>query len=141
MSDGLSDSKNLFFDPKYNAWKQEEIERLEVELNKQIRSCFYTVYTTPSWRTFMCLRCVHGYKCLLRVLSPAALDILIDLDEVGGKCAMFYKRNFLTKRMRYYHNHNTSIEWTWYKSGILRKRMQRASLAFGWSAFKWLEGR
>ncbi len=74
---------------------------------------------------------------MLHILSPAALDILIDLDEMGGKCAMFHKRSGKTERMKHYHCRNTGFNAAWYDTGIRRKRMSRAMLEYGRSAFEW----
>ena len=90
---------------------------------------FYTIYTTPSWRTFMCLRCVHGYSCPIRLLGCASLDILIDLDVQGGKCAMYWKRTWKTERMKFYHSFNTR-DWAWYPRSVLRKKRSRVMLAY-----------
>ena len=110
-------------------------------MTRDARSLFYTVYTTLSWRTFMCLRCVHGYKCALRVLSASSLDILIDLEVQGGICAMYWKRTWKTDRMMYYHHFNTGRDWAWYSRGILRRKLSRAMLEYGWSAFTWKRGK
>lgn len=95
---------------------------------KHKHSGFYEVYTTISWRNFMCLRCVHGPKCQLRLLSPAALDIIINLIQLMGKCAMFHKRDWWTERMRW-HRWNTRSDVYWYSIGIQRKLRSRTMLA------------
>lgn len=92
-------------------------------------SIFYEVFTTISWRNFMCLRCVRGPRCGMTVLSPSALDLLIDLNVQGGVCAMFYKRDWWTRRMRHYHHRNTWSELYWYATGIRRKMRSRVMLA------------
>ena len=94
---------------------------------------FYEVYTTISWRNFMCLRCVHGPACGLRLLSPSCLDILIDLDQLMGRCSMYYKRYYKTERMRW---HERNINHNWYYTGILRIKRSRAMLAAKKSAFE-----
>lgn len=95
---------------------------------------FYEVYTTLSWRNFMCLRCVHGPKCMLRFVAASALDLIIDLDQQMGVCSMFFKRSWQTDRMRY-HRWNTKSEIYWYAIGILRNKRSRVMLSAKKSAF------
>ena len=77
--------------------------------SKGVQGTFTKYFTTPSWRTFMCLRCVHGYKCILRCISDASLNIIIDLKMNSGPCQMFHKRMGSTFRMRSYHTKHTEV--------------------------------
>ncbi len=72
----------------------------------------------------MCLRCVHGYRCRIRLLPCDSLDLLIDLDVQGGICAMFWEQDWKTYRMEHYHDFNTK-SWLWYGVGILRRKLSR----------------
>ncbi len=97
----------------------------EAMSSKGVQGSFTKYYTTPSWRTFMCLRCIHGYKCILRCISDASLNIIIDLEMNSGPCQMFHKRTWDTDRMRLYHRFHTGANYVWYKAGILRKSRSR----------------
>lgn len=101
-------------------------------MGKHLRRAFYRC-TSPSWRTFMCLRCIHGYKCEIQKVNTSALYFLIDDNVV---CSMFHKQTWHTKRMQFYHRRNTGRDYYWRKTCILRRIRSRTMLAHGWSAFR-----
>ncbi len=94
--------------------------------SKKVQGSFTKYFTTPSWRTFMCLRCVHGYKCILRCISDPSLNIIIDLEMDSGPCQMFHKRDYPTKRMRLYHH--GCIGYGWFQYRVKPRRIARGRI-------------